>query len=222
MTQKETQRDGSTSTTCEFTTVHMEPFGRLIDLSDRASTSDSIPDVRALAAAVKDCVDEHDFLLVRGLHEFVAADGGASRRTVTIEEALEELMAAFGPQDAAIHFRGVHDASAVVDHPTIRVLGTSSSGALLDRVGYCWHQDSPPFDCTTVLYCDAAPDVGGATLFAECAALWSRLRPEQQSFLEKNTAVFSNRCVPYHERVRRMPSSDARDVHGRHNESHCI
>ena len=111
----------------------MVPFGLEVDLA--AARGGAGADVRALARAVEGLVAERDFVLIRGLDRFI--DGG----TTTIESALEELMAAFGPREAAIHFRGVHDASAVHDHPTIRVLGTArDSAALLDRVGYCWHQ----------------------------------------------------------------------------------
>ena len=53
----------------------------------------------------------------------------------------------------------------------------------------------PPYDCTTLLYCESAPEKGGETLFASCEALWKRLSPDQQEFLTKTTAVYSNRTT---------------------------
>ena len=88
--------------------------------------------------------------------------------------------------------------SVIVGHESIRVLGNSKdeSGrptALLANVGYCFHQDStPPFDCTTALYCEKSPPFGSETLFAKTSVMWNRLRDDQKQFLDTAIAVWSN------------------------------
>lgn len=74
----------------------------------------------------------------------------------------------------------------------MRLLGRGHPSALLADAGYEWHQDgggSAPF--LTLLHCKEACE-GADTLFADGAALFSRLSPADQQRARSLTAIYSN------------------------------
>ena len=181
-----------------YTISDMQPFGVRIDVSNFREMAKEALD-RDLLRLVKENMDACGMVLVTGL--FPGEEGGFTPRT------MEELMKEFG--SAPISFKGVPmdpdedgvegaTESVVIGHPSVRVLGNTKdeSGrptALLANVGYCFHQDStPPFDCTTALYCEKSPAFGAETLFARTAQMYRNLTDEQKAFLEDAEAVWSN------------------------------
>ena len=204
------------------TVTPMRPFGARVDLGcaragagPRLKLLELEEVVAALRALLKELVDQHALVVVTGL----LPSAGFS------PQVMEDLMAAFGPAEASIPFKGVPMVvgdealtaldSAMPGHPSIRILGNGVDAegrptALLANVGYCFHQDSTvPFDCTTILHCSKAPASGAETLFAKCSTLYARLPAEHKAFLEDAVAVMSNK-VRHDPNARRVASRQGR------------
>lgn len=181
----------------DYTVRTMEPFGVRIELSNFNEVKEL--NDNAFKEVLKEQMELRGLVLITGL--LPGEEGGFTPRV------MEELMKEFG--SAPISFKGVPmdpdedgvegaNESVIAGHESIRVLGNSkdASGrptALLANVGYCFHQDStPPFDCTTALYCEKSPPFGAETLFAKTSTMYSNLNDDQKKFLEEATAVWSN------------------------------